>query len=131
MPHRVKDVAYRTVISRLLLELTRGVAICFLGEEDFGSNASDVILVAGVFIGQFTGQQMTISSLARCVGMPQPSVYRRLKSLEERGIAKITGTKSRATLSISKLNDQDTLKLVENLRRAVLQASEELSESNS
>lgn len=101
MPHRIKSAVDRVVLCKLLMGLTREVSVTYLGEANYGPWASDVILTCGVFVGQAEGKPLSVSALARFVGMPRPSVYRKLKEMEKKGLAKVTGTGGRATLTLS------------------------------
>jgi hypothetical protein len=51
-------------------------------EERFGSGASDTLLCAAVHLGMAEDREMNASGLADSVGLPRPTVLRRLDALE-------------------------------------------------
>jgi len=74
------------VIAKLLLEMTKTAATVFLHSENHASEADDVMLCAAVYIGQCEGRPMTSGKLADYIGMPRPTVARKLDELKHRGL---------------------------------------------
>jgi hypothetical protein len=74
------------VIARLLLNLIETTAggMMLAGAGD--ASCTDIILLCAVMIGHADGRPMTASKLAAYVGMPRPTVFRRLQELMSRGI---------------------------------------------
>lgn len=55
-------------------------------QEYFGSRTGDMLIRSAVYLSTIEGQPMTAAKLATYVGIPRPTVIRRLRRLERRGI---------------------------------------------
>jgi DNA-binding IclR family transcriptional regulator len=60
----------------------RTLSLALLRERRFAARAGDVLLLVGVAIGDAEGKPMTAHKLEGYVGMPRPTIVRRLASLE-------------------------------------------------
>jgi hypothetical protein len=69
-----------------MLMLAKEVAAVVLGTDNFGQYADDVMLCAAVWIGHAESRPMTAAKIAAYIGMPRPSVVRKLAGLQKRGI---------------------------------------------
>lgn len=74
------------VIARLLLDMTRIAAQLFLQEDKAASESDSVLLCAAVYVGQCEKRPMTAAKLADFIGMPRPTVLRKLGELRARGL---------------------------------------------
>ncbi len=72
------------VIARLMLDLLQDGAL-FLGEDIFAASSRDILICAAAYIGQAERRPMTAANIAEIVGVPRPTVIRRLASLRQRG----------------------------------------------
>lgn len=76
---------YGAIVAKLFIELARTSVELFLQSE--GTNdVADAVLCAAIFIGQAEGRPMTASSLSAYIGVPRPTVIRKLNALKARGI---------------------------------------------
>jgi DNA-binding transcriptional ArsR family regulator len=80
MPHAGYEIA------KLLLAMTKTAAAVFLHSENHASEADAVMLCAAVYIGQCEKRPMTAGKLSAYIGMPRPTVLRKLGELEQRGL---------------------------------------------
>lgn len=55
-------------------------------QERYGAQVDDLLIRAAVYLGTVEGRPMTASKLATYVGIPRPTVLRRLHALERRRI---------------------------------------------
>lgn len=55
-------------------------------QEFFGSHTGDMLIRSAIYLSTIEGQPMTAAKLATYVGIPRPTVIRRLRALERRGI---------------------------------------------
>lgn len=55
-------------------------------QQRFGTHVGDLLIRAGVYLGTIEGHPMTAAKLADYVGIPRPTVMRRLRALERRGL---------------------------------------------
>lgn len=78
--------AYGAVAARLLIDLTRIVSVTFLQDEDPATTADLVLICAALMMGQTERKPMTATKVAASIGMPRPSVIRKLRVLHMRGI---------------------------------------------
>ncbi len=69
---------------RLVLNVSR-----LLGKKRTASNADDLLLVAGVAVGQAEGKPMKAGKGALYVGMPRATTIRKLRELEARGVVRV------------------------------------------
>lgn len=74
------------VIAKLLLNMMQAAALLFLESDTAASDADSVLLCAAVYIGQCERRPMTAGKLADFIGMPRPTVNRKLEELKQRGI---------------------------------------------
>jgi hypothetical protein len=74
------------VIAKLLLNMMQAAARLFLQSETAASDADCVLLCAAVYIGQCERRPMTAGKLADFIGMPRPTVNRKLGQLKKRGV---------------------------------------------
>ncbi|MGA4421490.1 helix-turn-helix domain-containing protein [Ralstonia nicotianae] len=69
----------------------RALSIALLREPKFASRAGDVLLLVGVAIGDAEGKPMTAYKLAQYIGMPRPTVIRRLARMARAGLVQRDG----------------------------------------
>lgn len=59
--------------------------------ERFGAHVGDLLLRASIYVSTIEGHLMTAAKLATFVGIPRPTVVRRLRALERRGVIEKRG----------------------------------------
>ncbi|MCQ8223567.1 helix-turn-helix domain-containing protein [Burkholderia pseudomallei] len=64
----------------------RQLSIALLRERRFASRAGDVLLLVGVAIGDLEARPMTAFKLAQYIGMPRPTVVRKLARMARAGL---------------------------------------------
>ncbi|WP_144061890.1 helix-turn-helix domain-containing protein [Ralstonia pseudosolanacearum] len=69
----------------------RALSIALLRERRFASRAGDVLLLVGVVIGDLEHRPMTAYKLAQYIGMPRPTVIRRLARMARDGLVRRDG----------------------------------------
>lgn len=74
------------VVAKLLLDMTRLIATAFLDSEYPASDADALLLCVAIYIGQCEMRPMTAGKLAEFIGMPRPTVARKLAYLKHRGL---------------------------------------------
>ncbi len=78
------------LVTRLFLALAKYGAE-YLGKDIAQASSRDVIICAGVYIGQAEGRPMTSAKLADFIAIPRATVVRRLRDLQAVGkVAQIT-----------------------------------------
>lgn len=60
-------------------------------QQRFGTQVGDLLVRAGIYLGTIEAQPMTAAKLAAYVGIPRPTVVRRLRALERRGLVERRG----------------------------------------
>lgn len=87
---------------RLWISLTRYLhqAADPARHERFGTHVGDLLIRAAVYLGTIEGRPMTPTKLAAYIGIPRPTVLRRLQAMERRGLVDHRG---RAWFTPSKL----------------------------
>jgi DNA-binding transcriptional ArsR family regulator len=101
------------VVAKLLLDMARLIATAFLDSEYPASDADALLLCTAIYIGQCELRPMTAGKLAEFIGMPRPTVTRKLSNLEARGLViansrkqwRISIHKPEVTARIAALND--------------------------
>lgn len=68
------------------IETMRALSWALLKERRFGARAGDVLILMGVMIGQAEGKPLSAFKLADLVGIPRPTVMRRLARLTRDGL---------------------------------------------
>ena len=114
------------IFARLYLDMTREIVNALLPREDFSSAADEALLLCGIFVGQAEGRPMTVTKLASYVGMPRPTVYRKLKRLEEKGMVTLESN-GHALVTEEAINDPKRLTLLERLIDTIKDAVTKLS----
>lgn len=73
---------------RLWIELARGLnrGITPDMQAKFGSRTGYLLIAAAVYIGTIEGRPMTAAKIAAFIGMPRPTVIRRLSDLCDHGV---------------------------------------------
>ncbi|AUS42639.1 hypothetical protein CYD94_10900 [Ralstonia solanacearum] len=69
----------------------RALSIALLRERRFASRAGDVLLLVGVAIGDLEHRPLTAYKLAQYIGMPRPTVNRRLARMARAGLVRLGG----------------------------------------
>lgn len=64
----------------------RALSWMLLRERRFTSNAADVLLICAVAIGDLEARPMTAFKLAQYIGMPRPTVVRKLARMARAGL---------------------------------------------
>jgi DNA-binding transcriptional ArsR family regulator len=85
MDDREKRFAQAAILCRLLIELVRTTAITVSIDDVFDLCCGDVLMLSAAFIGQQQGKPMTASKISSYLGLPRPTVVRRLALLLEQG----------------------------------------------
>lgn len=86
--HRARQYEYGLVTARLVLDIMRCVSVLFLSEDSASQSHDFALISVGLFIGQAEGKPMSASKLASYIGMPRPTLIRKLRQLQSAGIAK-------------------------------------------
>ncbi|MDN7805419.1 helix-turn-helix domain-containing protein [Burkholderia gladioli] len=68
------------------IETMRAMSWALFRERRFGARASDVLILMGVMIGEAEGKPLSAFKLAELVGVPRPTVMRRLEKLARDGL---------------------------------------------
>jgi DNA-binding transcriptional ArsR family regulator len=89
------------VVAKLLLDMARLIATAFLDSEYPASDADALLLCMAIYIGQCEQRPMTAGKLAEFIGMPRPTVTRKLADLEMRGLV-IANSRKQWCISIHK-----------------------------
>lgn len=129
MPGRIKAGKERAEICKLLIWLVRYVCVEYMRDEKFGASSGDVVLCCAIFVGQVERRPMTAGKLADYIGMPRPTVVRRLEALEKRHLVEVVGGK--AHLTIDSVNDDGLMATVPGLIQRIHRASVLLSKMDS
>jgi predicted Rossmann fold nucleotide-binding protein DprA/Smf involved in DNA uptake len=85
------DTAQRVQVARSMLDAMRRFSVGLVPPDRFGADANDLALFAGLLIGTAEGRPMNATKLAHYVGIPRPSVIRKLDALTRRGLVERTG----------------------------------------
>lgn len=64
----------------------RAMSWALLRERRFGARAADVLILMGVMIGEAEGKPLSAYKLAELVGVPRPTVIRKLAKLKRDGL---------------------------------------------
>lgn len=72
------------IACQLLIEMVRTSARVFNDGENISQNYSDLLLTCAIYLGEAEGKPMSAGKLAIFIGMPRPTVLRRLADLEAR-----------------------------------------------
>lgn len=75
----------RIETAKAMLDLLRMFSAGLVPPDRFGAQAGDLVLFAGLLIGTAEGRPMNASKLAQFVGIPRPSVIRKLGELVSAG----------------------------------------------
>lgn len=118
-----KSRAY--VLSRLFIAMTRNGSHGLLGSPSHGSMATELALVCAIYIGQKEGRPMSAYKLSTYSGIPRPTVVRKLRELQARGVVEIVD--GCASITQSLLDSGSFDEAVRIVSREVQRASTELS----
>lgn len=73
------------------IETMRQLSLALLKQRRFASNASDTLLICAVAIGDLEDRPLTAFKLAQFIGMPRPTVIRRLARMTRDGLVRRDG----------------------------------------
>jgi DNA-binding transcriptional ArsR family regulator len=82
------------IASKLLLDLVRTAVALFLLDEHAASVCDELLICSAVFIGHAEGRALTAGKIADYIGMPRPTVIRKLQALEARGVVEQAKSKT-------------------------------------
>lgn len=126
MREEIKMAQQRLVISRLTMKLGRKLTAALLGAEETFDNVQDFVLVKAVFISQLEGRPLTAAKLAAYVGMPRPTVVRRMQALVDRGTV-LRDDSGKFTVPDDSMNRPEAVACLNSAIEAVKEAAAELS----
>ncbi|WP_223855288.1 helix-turn-helix domain-containing protein [Ralstonia solanacearum] len=69
----------------------RSLSLVLLKERRFGARAADLLILIGVMIGEAEGRPLGAFKLAELVGVPRPTVIRRLARMARAGLVQRDG----------------------------------------
>lgn len=95
--------------------------------DRFGAEIGDLLIRASIYLGTIEGHPMTAAKIASHIGIPRPTVVRRLRALERRGV--IQRNRRRWSTSAELLNareQQDFSGVIQMVRAA----NEKLAQKN-
>lgn len=78
---------YGLLTSRLFVEMARSISEEFFLTSGERAPPDLLLLGAALYIGQLEGRMMTASKISIYIGIPRPSVIRKLQAMREAGIA--------------------------------------------
>ncbi len=108
-------------LAQLWLELTRQIHKISAPDKQlqFGNRANVLIVGVAVYLGTIEGRPMTATKLAAFIGMPRPTVLRRLKLLCRRGVVERVGKTYRTTAGqLDRVGRRDIEAMTKLVRRA-------------
>lgn len=100
MPSNTTEPRQRVIVAKLTLDILRAFGEAHFRTERFGSRADDLLLYAGLFIGQTEGRPLNASKLAAYAGQSRSSVTRRLNSWLKAGLVERDGRTYRLAASV-------------------------------
>jgi hypothetical protein len=102
----------RALVLRTVMEMMRSACRAYVGSEDIGPHALDLVLGMAIMVGQAEGRPMSTSDIANYTGTPRSTVLRKLKQFEERGAAKSRLVGTRRLVWLLQVNDPQVLRHV-------------------
>lgn len=122
MPVKIVKAGQRTLLTRLFLDMARGVATMYLNDPMYGSRADEVILCCCIFIGQAERKFMNASDLAEYAGIPRATTLRKLEKLKKRGLVSQHGDRF-SILNAAPMNSDAMLAFHESVTRQIHRTS--------
>lgn len=81
-----KEIRY--TLSVRAIELLRFVSISAFNDDQFGRHLNDLIIILAVNASEFEGRPLTVAKISQVIGMPRPTVARRVNLMISAGILK-------------------------------------------
>lgn len=88
MDYSVRRSHCGLITARLIIDLLRSTVEIFLLKSGATASIDEAVMCAALFVAQAEGKPLTAGKLAAFVGMPRPSVIRKLHSLMSRGFVR-------------------------------------------
>ncbi|BAO20633.1 hypothetical protein [Pseudomonas phage PPpW-3] len=108
-----------------MLDIMRVYCSTYFPERHFGTCANDLLLCAAVLVGQAEGRPLNASKLADFVGIPRPSVIRKMAAFESIGLVKRCG--GTFTLDGEVVNGRDAMEAIRFSTHTIVSAAEKLA----
>lgn len=115
----------KPIVAKLVLDIFRTFSEEVFSTPKICRYSDELLLTCGIYVGQHEGRPMTAAKLANYMGMPRPTVVRKVRALEQAGIVSITGQRRHIIMSAHRRADggAETLRRMDSM---VLQAAREL-----
>lgn len=129
MPYRRKlqRQELRVVILRAMIEIVRTYYQANFKTDKFGSNIELGFVLFAVLIGQAENQLMTATDISSYLGMPRPTVARKLKQLGRLRPLRTKRDGKRVCYWIENPNTPEAMKAVDKVVRIIKRANRQLS----
>jgi hypothetical protein len=102
----------RALVLRTVMEMMRSACRAYVGSEDIGPYALDLVLGMAIMVGQAEGRPMSTSDIANYTGTPRSTVLRKLKQFEQRGTVRTKLVGTRRLVWLLQVNDPQVLRHV-------------------
>jgi hypothetical protein len=83
--HRIKS-REGLIATRMLIDVMRTAAVLFFMEDHAASLSDELMICFALFVGQAEGRLLTAGKTATYIGMPRPTVVRKMRALQARGL---------------------------------------------
>lgn len=71
----------RALVAKTLLEAMRAYGRVNFGSDQLGETIAETLIVAAIVVGQAEGKPMTASDISHYIGLPRPTVIRKLANV--------------------------------------------------
>lgn len=129
MPYRRKlqRQELRVVILRAMIDIVRAYYQAHFKTEKFGANIEIGFILFAITIGQAEGQLMSATDISNYLGMPRPTVTRKLKQLGRVRSLRTVRNGKRVCYWIENPNSPESMKAVDKIVRIIKRAGRQLS----
>lgn len=124
MSNNMLMLEQRAVIGRLFLDLAK---LSYMDDDGLHGNHTDRLLVVWTcVVAQANGKMLTVSGIAKQIGVSRATVYRRISKLQEMGVLQITPD-GVCVLRADYTNREVVLSRVNRMMTLIIKAATELS----
>jgi hypothetical protein len=127
---RAKREAGGLILARFMMQIMKVNASILLGSDTSASEAGDILICVAIWMAQVENRPMTANKLAAYIGMPRPTVIRRLRELKARNLVIDVDTKWRLNLEADD-NDQKVAAIIDANLQHMRDACQKLSKVDS
>lgn len=117
----------RGLVAKTIIEALRGFSVLNFGNPNIGETIEENLIVAAIVIGQAEGRPLSASDIANYIGLPRPTVIRKLRTVAMSRMLGNVKMGNRACYFVKDPNNSRSMAEIHKIMHQIRKAAQQVS----